>query len=245
MDFAKPLLELRDAKYLNKFFELLDYSFKISEEKQKYREYVNYLWQIVTGFVENLKEEGSFIPVLALEAWLKKHSKDESYNWFMARVKKLKNDYINYIRPFDKLTDSVEELNKIKAPAAQIAYFLFKAQMVETKLRHLIEGLSFFLELATKDLSVYRRAIKKREFKNYTLGQLKVELNKYQGESLVKLDTGLSKFKQKRDEFTHELFLQKKDIHVLAEEASKHTKSAEESLELIQEVWRDILKNKK
>lgn len=248
MAFAKPIINLKDEKYLNKFFELLDYSFWLLKEKEKeksereYWEYINYLWRIVISFIENLKENGSFIPILALEFWLKKHSENKNCNWLRLRVMELKRSYVNYVRPFDKLSEGIEELSKTNIPAGQIAYFLFKAQIVETKLRDLVAGINYFLELSTKDFTIYRKATSKKIFKEFTLGQLKAELCKYQGKSLAKLDTSLSKFKTKRNEFTHELFLQSKDIRELAVEAVEHTKDAEESLGLIQETWKEILK---
>ncbi|EKD57458.1 MAG: hypothetical protein ACD_57C00287G0001 [uncultured bacterium] len=246
--FARPLIELKDERFLDRFFGLLDYSFKLlegvgpSQKQNEYWEYINYIWRIVIGFVDNLKEEGSFIPLLAIEAWSKKYANSSNSNWLMARIKQLKNVYISYIRPFDRLTDSIEPLRKSSEPAAQIAHFLFKAQIVETKLKFLIEGINYFLELATKDYPIYRKAeIRKFRESNYTLGQLKNELNKYQSRTIEKLDSKLSKFHDKRNEFTHQLFLQKKNINDLAIEASQYTKSAEESLSLIQNVWKEIL----
>jgi len=246
--FAKPLIELKDERYLDRFFGLLDYSFKLLEgidtnqEQNEHWEYVNYIWRIVISFVEDLKEEGSFIPLLAIEAWSKKYATTSNSNWLMARIKQLKNVYIGYIRPFDLITDSVEQLRKSNEPAAQIAYFLFKTQIVETKLKFLIEGINYFLELATKDYPIYRKAeIRKFRESNYTLGQLKNELNKYQSKTIHKLDSKLSKFHEKRNEFTHQLFLQKKKMPDLGKEATQYTKSAEESLSLIQEVWKEIL----
>lgn len=103
MAFAKPLLELRDEKYLEKFFELLDYSFKVlkgkktEQEQKEYWEYINYLWKIVVAFVENLKEEGSFKPLLTLENWVNKNAIGENSNWLKAKITELRKVYINYL----------------------------------------------------------------------------------------------------------------------------------------------------
>ena len=103
MYFAKPLIELKDEKYLDKFFELLDYSFKVlkekktEKEKKEYWEYINYLWKIVISFVENLKENKSFRPFLKLEDWVSKHSEYEDSNWLVARIRELKKTYIDHI----------------------------------------------------------------------------------------------------------------------------------------------------
>ncbi|KKR49975.1 MAG: hypothetical protein UT84_C0016G0004 [Candidatus Curtissbacteria bacterium GW2011_GWA1_40_16] len=103
MYFAKPLIELKDEKYLDKFFELLDYSFKIlkekktEKEKKEYWGYINYLWRIAISFAENLKEKRSFKPLLRLEKWALKHSGYENSNWLSARIYKLRGEYINTI----------------------------------------------------------------------------------------------------------------------------------------------------
>ena len=103
MAFSKPLLELRDEKYLNKFFELLDYSFKVLGEKKtaqevkEYWEYVNYLWRIVIAFVENLKEKASFKPLLTLQAWISKNAPEKDSNWLKAKIRELRKVYIDNI----------------------------------------------------------------------------------------------------------------------------------------------------
>ncbi len=245
MSSAKPLMDLRDEKYLPKFLDLLDYSFQFTREKdnKKYWEYVNYLWKTVSEFVDRLKEKGSFIPLMELESWVEEHSQYENINWFEARIKEIKRNYLNLVHPFDKLIDGVEELNKIGVPAASIAYFLFKAQLVESRLRDLILGINYFLEKANKKLPIYRRLNheNKKRLKNSTLSQLCDELNCYQSQLVEKLKNKLSQFSTERNKFNHELYNQNKDIRDLSEEAKKYTKFAEESLDLIHSVWEEIL----
>lgn len=97
--FAKPLIELSNEKYLSQFLDLVNYSFKVSEEyrDKKYWEYINYLWRIVIAFIENLKEKGSFKPFLELEKLVLKYSNYENSNWLNARVKELRKVYIDSI----------------------------------------------------------------------------------------------------------------------------------------------------
>jgi hypothetical protein len=99
MAFAKPLIQLRDEKYLLKFLDLIDYSFKVSEKNRdkEYLSYVNYLWRIVISFVDGLKENDSFKPLLKIETWVLKQSKYENLNWFKAKIRELRNVYINEI----------------------------------------------------------------------------------------------------------------------------------------------------
>lgn len=99
MAFAKPLIELRDEKYLPQFLALLDHSFKVIKEKddQEYWNYINYLWRIVIAFVENLKEKGSFKPLLKLEKWISKNAPEKDSNWLKARIRELRKVYISSI----------------------------------------------------------------------------------------------------------------------------------------------------
>ena len=62
-----------------------------------YREYVNYLWRIVIAYVENLKENGSFKPLLTLEDWVSKNAPERDSNWLKARISELRKVYINEI----------------------------------------------------------------------------------------------------------------------------------------------------
>ncbi len=250
MSSASPLMNLHDERYLPKFLELLDYSFKFTSKKDKarYWEYVNYLWRTVINFVENLRDKGSFIPIMELESWVSSHSRYQHINWFEARIKEIKKSYLNLVHPSDKLIDGVEELNKIGAPAASIAHFLLKAQLVETRLRELVLGISYFLEKANKKLPIHRKLNSKYKTKlnNMTLSQLCDEVNNYNSESVEKLMNKLGQFahSEGRNRFNHDLFNQTKEIHELSDEAKKYSKHAEESLDLMQEVWRDILKIK-
>lgn len=248
MALAKPLIDLRDERYLQRFLELLDYSFQFlkDNEDKKYRDYSAYLWRIVITFVENLKGKGSFIPLMDLESWVSEHSQYEQINWFMARIIEIKRNYLNNVNPFDKLITGVEELNKLRIPAASISYFLLKSQEVETKLRDLILGINYFLEKANSKLPIYRKLNSKNKLriKNSTLSQLCDELSCYPSQSVENLKNKLDKFSSERNRFNHELFNQNMAIHELGEEAKKYTKFAEQSLDLIHEVWKDILKVK-
>ena len=97
LSFAKPLIELKDEKYLSKFLDLLDHSFEPEFKDKKYWEYVNYLWRIVISFVDSLKEKSSFKPLLKLEEWISNHSHYENINWLIVRTEKLRRTYIDSI----------------------------------------------------------------------------------------------------------------------------------------------------
>ncbi len=247
MSLAKPLMELGDEKYLPKFLDLLEYSFKFTEGKsdKKYWEYVNYLWKTATQFVDGLKRKGSFIPLMELEGWIEEHSQYENINWLEARIKEIKRNYLNLVHPFDKLIDGIDELGKVNSPTAQIALFLFKAQLVETRLRELILGINYFLQKKNSKLPIYRKinSETRKWIKNLTLSKLCEELNNYQSASVERLKSKLGQFahSEGRNRFNHELFNQTKPVQELAEEAKQYTKFAEESLDLIHKVWEEIL----
>lgn len=247
MIIAKPLMDLRDEKYLPDFLDLLNYSFKFTtgKNKKKYQEYVSYLWKTVTEFIWGLKEKGSFIPLMELENWIEENSHLENINWLKRRVTELKKNYLNQIHPFDKLTDGVDELGKINSPMAQIASFLLKSQLVETRLRELILGIDYSLQRKNSRLPIYRKPSSdtKERINNSTLGQVRNELNNYQNPSIKKLQETLERFAHRdgRNRFTHKLFNQSKSVHELAEEAKEYTKFAEKSLDIIHEIWEEIL----
>lgn len=152
--------------------------------------------------------------------------------------------FIDSLWPHEKLKLDIARLEKIDLPAAKIASFLFKAQLVEIELRSLLESLDAFLEIKTKIFYIYRK-VSKNELevrKNSNLGQLKEELNNYQGVGLENLKTRLSLFHKERNKFTHALFLQNRDIEALATEAEKYRKHAEETLVLINKIDNDVWK---
>lgn len=85
MAFAKPLINLNDERYLDKFIDLLEFSLSIIE-KVDYWEYVNYLWRVVIASVVRdrfLLSESSFSN---LKGWAEKHKDVANINWFNKRL---------------------------------------------------------------------------------------------------------------------------------------------------------------
>lgn len=85
LSFAKPLIELGDEKYLDRFIELLDFSLTIIGKKE-YWEYVNYLWRIAISFAirDNFLLSESSINTLKL--WAEENNKTSNINWFTKRL---------------------------------------------------------------------------------------------------------------------------------------------------------------
>lgn len=252
LSFAKPLIELKDDKYLDKFFKLLDYSFEIisvkrsSQEEKEYWEYVNYLWKIVIAFVENLKNSGSFIPYIKLERWISKYSNLSNLNWLKLRVRSLRDTYLSVVSSYDKIKDGVEILNKSNIPASKIAYFIFKSQIVEFELRKLLNGINYLTEDHNGKMVISRKLSKneqERIDKKLTLGGVISELSNYKCISLEILLRKINnvRFNQERNEFTHSLFKSDKSLLTLSEKAKIYTGYANEILSLIHSVWNEIL----
>ncbi len=250
MPFASVLTDLGDEKYLDKFLDLLDYSFKFLQKneskQQEYWEYVNYLWRIVISYIDNLKSLGSFIPIIAFRIWIEKHSGIRNINWLKARTKELEKNYINQVKPIDKLIQGVNNFSKNNDPLSQIALFIIKAQLVEFRIKELILGVDYFLEKSTNMHPIYRKRNSKKDegVNKLTLGQVIKELENYEGKSNQGLCGELKKlkFNKNRIKFAHKLFEQNQDVNLLSREASTYSKDADKILTLIQDVWKDVLK---
>ena len=250
MPFAGSLIELGDEKYLDKFLDLLDYSFNFLQtnknKKQEYWEYVNYLWRIVISYIENLKTLGSFIPIIALRIWIEKRSGIRNINWLKARTKELERNYVNQVKPIDKLIQGVNNFSKNNDPLSQIALFIIRAQLVEFRIKELILGIDYFLEKSTNMHPVYRKQNTKKDegVNKLTLGQVIKELENYEGNSIKYLCKKLNelKFNKNRIKFAHKLFEQNQDTNLLGRDATVYSKDEGEVLKLIQVVWTEVLK---
>jgi len=249
---AKSLIELKDEKYLPKFFDLLTYSFiyfnelKTTQEKKENWEYINYLWKIVIDFIDELKDQGSFLPILKLRDWLNMHSYYENLNWLKTRLKELEKIYLNQVKPYDRLIDGIEDLSRDNRPISQISYFILKSQEVEFQLKKLLEGINYFFSKNSSQQEVYRDLSSKslKQLKNSPLGPTIDELKNFHGNSLDKLNNKIAscKFNKKRVKFIHKLFVQKESVELLASEASEYVNHSEDILQFIQNTWRELLK---
>ncbi|EKD56227.1 MAG: hypothetical protein ACD_58C00261G0001, partial [uncultured bacterium] len=81
LSFAKPLIELRNEKYLPQFIDLLDYSLQFTGKKD-YWESVNYLWRISIAFVTNDNHSPSTIGISEYKNWVEKNKHFTYVNWF-------------------------------------------------------------------------------------------------------------------------------------------------------------------
>ena len=96
--FAKPLIQLQEAKYLPKFLDILQYSIEYAKKNGKERLlFTNYLWEIVISFVDNLKSNESFEPLKIFESFINIYKNEKNINWLRARVTALRKNYVNNI----------------------------------------------------------------------------------------------------------------------------------------------------
>ena len=150
--------------------------------------------------------------------------------------KKYIEEMLKLIWPYEKLKLNVAELDKLEnPPVVKIASFLFKSQLVEHELRSFIEFLDSILEKQTADLPFKKIRSPKSQKKilDAGLGQLKDELDNYESESIEKIKTKISLFKNQRDTFTHKLFSQSDDIRTLSKESAELLTFVTECLDLI------------
>lgn len=113
-DFAAPLMKLKHPQYQNQFLDVLDKSFNILK-RDGYWDYVQYLWQVVSAYFENLKEGKSYRPLRNLESFVQEHSSDEGVNWFKYRLKELKRSYMNFLGKPASVVGCIQKYNQLKS----------------------------------------------------------------------------------------------------------------------------------
>ena len=154
--------------------------------------------------------------------------------------------YINSSKPWTNLLLSIRRLERNNESAAQIACFLLKAQYIEFRLKKLLELVHFSIEKHTLKLQVCSKISPKvtRKLMEKGLGTIIYELDKYKGGSIEKLLKLIktSKLREKRNYYTHGIFLQKKEGDIiLAKQAKEATNNLDIVLESINKVWKKIV----
>lgn len=113
-DFAAPVMKLQTPNHEARFLRLLKKSFDLLE-KDGYYPYAQYLWEIVCAYFSNRKEEKSYLPLIALEDFVLKHSNVEGINWFKYKLKRLKREYMLYVGKPSSVHDCVKKYNILKS----------------------------------------------------------------------------------------------------------------------------------
>lgn len=95
---ASPIMKLEDKKYISLILDLLEYSFELLKQDEKYFSYSSYIWDIVCSYYDNLKNNGTSEYILKLEKWyLGKNYQLKNSNWFSARIQYLKHSYLQSV----------------------------------------------------------------------------------------------------------------------------------------------------
>ncbi|HHT9136989.1 MAG TPA: hypothetical protein ACFYEK_07065 [Candidatus Wunengus sp. YC60] len=108
--FAKPLIDLKDEKYLKQFIDLLDFSLSLNSDK-KYEDYRNYLWRIVIAFVVR---DNFFLSETAYESlknWAEKNKTTQNINWFDKRLEMALTESKSARTKKNKVSEAVAALN--------------------------------------------------------------------------------------------------------------------------------------
>lgn len=90
--FAFPLIKLADINFINKLIELLDFSIKMIKVKNlKTQAFVDYIWSIYYGYLENLKPRESIKAIRLTNKWIDANAKINGINWFRYRVDEIRD----------------------------------------------------------------------------------------------------------------------------------------------------------
>jgi hypothetical protein len=79
-----------------------------------YFSYVQYLWQIVCSYFDNLKETKTYEPLKELESYFKKYATEDGVNWFLEKIKELRRAYMNYISKPQNIAECISLYNSLK-----------------------------------------------------------------------------------------------------------------------------------
>lgn len=113
-NFASPIMHLKQPKYKEQFFALLDKSFAMSKKGKDYYSYAQYLREIVAAYFNNLRETKSYKHLRELERYIREHSSEEGMNWFKYKLQKLRVEYMRYIGKPQSLAECIKKYNKLK-----------------------------------------------------------------------------------------------------------------------------------
>ncbi len=107
----KPLMELDDLSYKDKFDDLLDFSFELIGRGIKWNNYAMYLWKAVDQYYKNLVVYGSFDPVNELEKLV---SNSDNTSMYTHHINELKKYYIEKLsKPsFSEAINTYNNLSK-------------------------------------------------------------------------------------------------------------------------------------
>ncbi len=113
-EFAAPLMNLKEMRYLDQFMDLLKKSFDMLKKGDEYGYYTRYLWKIVFAYLENLKEEGSYKPLEKIEGFIEENDNLRGIRGLLEYFHNLKAEYLNYMGRTRSFPDCIKEYNRLK-----------------------------------------------------------------------------------------------------------------------------------
>lgn len=113
-NLASPIMKLKQPKYKEQFFALLDKSFTMSQKGKDGYTYAQYLRNIVAAYFNNLRETKSYKHLRELERYVREHSSEEGMNWFKYKLQELRVEYMRYIGKPQSIAECIKKYNKLK-----------------------------------------------------------------------------------------------------------------------------------
>ncbi|MFC1764772.1 hypothetical protein ACFL6U_22220, partial [Planctomycetota bacterium] len=148
-EFAGPLKELKEPRFIEEILDVLNCSFLLVEEDKEYWSYATYLQDVVYTFFENLKVTRDYHHLLRLEGFVEKyHSMKECY-WFKMRLRNLRKTYLEYISNPNDFSRCIQEYNRVKKCqyldiASSTDLYKLIREVIEKELVRFIEDEGFY-----------------------------------------------------------------------------------------------------
>jgi len=112
--FAAPLMNLKTLGYQDNFINLLEHAFILFDKDKLYQTYVQYIWQIIYAYFDNLKEYENYEPLKKLEGSLRIKSDQEGINWYVIKLRELRLSYMDYIGKPKNIAHCISLYNNFK-----------------------------------------------------------------------------------------------------------------------------------
>lgn len=111
--FGGVLFEISDPdlRLYMKFEHLLDFAVKISERNKKMELYAQYLREIYSVYIGNLKINRNYIPIDRFEKWILKNETKNGVNWLKYKLFEAKRNYMIHLSKPQSIREAVSKYN--------------------------------------------------------------------------------------------------------------------------------------
>lgn len=111
-ELAKPLMELRDRKYIAAFLELLDFSFVLNAKGNGWYRYAVYLWEVADAYFGNLSVTKDVKILQMIQDHVNDHPADATA-YYLRRYNALTQQYLEQIGGKKPYINAINIVNKI------------------------------------------------------------------------------------------------------------------------------------